>query len=183
MMSDENSRAAAAPEYRSRTTALTMTMAPAPARPCTNRNASSTTTLGASEHSTEAAAYVISAASNGTRRPKRSLSGPITNWPRARPVTHAVNVSCTTESLASNSRASSGNAGRYMSIDSGPIAITDPRTITSPTVDELKRGRLRWNTESAMMTARRRIRSEARAGRPRSSRGTPRSEAPTGPVR
>ena len=55
-ISDENSRAAAAPEYRSRTTALTMTMPPAPARPCTNRNAISTATLGASEHSTEATA-------------------------------------------------------------------------------------------------------------------------------
>ena len=143
MMSDENRREAAAPEYRSRTTALTMTMAPAPARPCTNRNAISTTTLGASEQSTEAIAYVISAATNGSRRPKRSLSGPISSWPSARPVTHAVNVSCTTESLVSNPRASSGNAGRYMSIDSGPIAITAPRTITSPTGDELKRGRLR----------------------------------------
>ena len=65
---------------------------------------------------------MLSAAINGSRRPKRSLSGPISNWPSARPATHAVNVSCTCEALASSPRAISGNAGRYMSIDSGPIA-------------------------------------------------------------
>ena len=83
---------------------------------------------------------MTSAAISGTRRPKRSLSGPISSWPSASPVTHAVSVSWTTEALAPNSRASSGKAGRYMSIDSGPIAITDPSTITSPAVDELRTG-------------------------------------------
>src|SRR5215207_1887363 len=75
------------------------------------------------------------------------------SWPRARPVTHAVNVSCTTEALASNSCASSGNAGRYMSIDSGPIAITDPSTRTSPRVDEVRRGRRRGDAGSAIVTS------------------------------
>src|SRR4051794_19306848 len=41
----------------------------------------------------------------------------------------------------------SGNPGRYMSIDSGPIALTAPRTITSRTVE------VRDATEAAIRTA------------------------------
>ncbi len=67
------------------------------------------------------------AAISGVRRPSRSLSGPISNWPSASPATHAVSVSWTGDALVSQrSRAISGNAGRYMSIDSGPIALTEP---------------------------------------------------------
>src|SRR3954469_11957317 len=65
------------------------------------------------------------------RRPSRSLSGPNSNWPSASPATQAVSVSWTADALVSSARAISGNAGRYMSIDSGPIALTDPSTTMS----------------------------------------------------
>src|SRR5512132_3476216 len=62
------------------------------------------------------------------RRPRRSLSGPNSSCPSASPATQAVSVSWTADALVGSARAISGNAGRYMSIDSGPIALTDPRT-------------------------------------------------------
>ena len=40
-------------------------------------------------------------------------------------------MSWTEDALVSSERAISGNAGRYMSIDSGPIALTEPRTTMS----------------------------------------------------
>ena len=64
-------------------------------------------------------------------RPSRSLSGPNTSCPSASPATHAVSVSWTDDALVSSARVISGNAGRYMSIDSGPIALTEPRTTMS----------------------------------------------------
>ena len=42
-----------------------------------------------------------------------------------------VSVSWTAESLAARSSAIRGNAGRYMSMVSGPSAISAPSTITS----------------------------------------------------
>src|SRR3954447_3549417 len=61
----------------------------------------------------------------------RSLSGPTTSWPSARPATHAVSVSWTCDALEPSVREISGKAGRYMSIESGPIAFTAPSTTTS----------------------------------------------------
>jgi len=49
----------------------------------------------------------------------------------AKPATQAVRVSCTCAALVCRSRAISGKAGRYMSIESGPIALTSPSTTTS----------------------------------------------------
>src|SRR4051812_27964600 len=65
------------------------------------------------------------------RRPSRSLSGPKKSCPSASPATQAVSVSWTADALVFSARAISGNAGRYMSIDSGPIALTDPSTTMS----------------------------------------------------
>src|SRR3954451_17182193 len=62
----------------------------------------------------------------------RSLNGPATSWPMARPATTAVSVSWTAEASACSERVISGRPGRYMSIDSGPIATIEPRiTISS----------------------------------------------------
>ena len=55
-ISDENSRTAAAPVCRSRTTARAITIPPAPARPWTKRSAISAPTLGADAHSSDATA-------------------------------------------------------------------------------------------------------------------------------
>ena len=43
-------------------------------------------------------------------------------------------MSWTDDALVSSARVISGNAGRYMSIDSGPIALTEPSTTMSRTV-------------------------------------------------
>src|SRR4051794_28273358 len=62
----------------------------------------------------------------------RSLNGPATSWPMARPATTAVSVSWTAAASACSERVISGSPGRYMSIDSGPIATIEPRiTISS----------------------------------------------------
>src|SRR3569833_1880624 len=63
----------------------------------------------------------------GRRRPHMSLTGPAMICPAARPTRHAVSVSCTSEAPAPRSWVSFGRAGRYMSIDSGPIALSAPR--------------------------------------------------------
>ena len=55
-ISDENSRTAAAPECRSRTTAREITIPPAPASPWTKRRAISAPTLVAAAHSSDATA-------------------------------------------------------------------------------------------------------------------------------
>src|SRR3954451_15386988 len=57
----------------------------------------------------------------------RSLNGPATSWPSARPATTAVSVSWTAAASACSERVISGSPGRYMSIDSGPMATIEPR--------------------------------------------------------
>jgi len=63
----------------------------------------------------------------GRRRPKASLIGPATTWPMASPIKHAVRVSWISDSLAARSRPIAGRAGRYISIESGPKAVSPPR--------------------------------------------------------
>src|SRR3954452_20075231 len=86
---------------------------------------------------------------SGSRRPIRSLSGPTTSWPSASPATHAVSVSCTCDAPEPSVRAIWGNAGRYMSIDNGPIALTAPSTTTSriAAARALVPTRSSWTTE------------------------------------
>ncbi len=87
--------------------------------------------VGASAQSSEAAACAQMPTTSGRRRPKASESGPMTSWPTARPSSMPVSVSWTAESLARRSSAIRGNAGRYMSMVSGPSAISAPSTSTS----------------------------------------------------
>src|SRR5206468_11351497 len=61
----------------------------------------------------------------------RSAIGPNSSWPSARPRRYAESVCCTRAGVTANSAASVGSAGRYMSIASGPSAITRPRTSVS----------------------------------------------------
>ena len=89
--------------------------------------------VGATAHASEATAWVAIPTTSGRRRPNASDSGPITSWPTARPRSIPVSVSCTAESLARRSSPICGKAGRYMSIVSGPSAISAPRTRTSCT--------------------------------------------------
>src|SRR6266516_3953194 len=57
--------------------------------------------------------------------------GPAMAWPAARPSRQALSVSCVCEVLAPKSRLSDGRAGKYMSMDNGPKAVSAPRMITS----------------------------------------------------
>src|SRR3954468_17087593 len=86
---------------------------------------------------------------SGSPRPIRSLSAPTTSWPSASPATHAVSVSCTCDAPEPSVRAIWGNAGRYMSIDNGPIALTAPSTTTSriDAARALVPTRSSWTTE------------------------------------
>ena len=87
-------------------------MPAAPASPWTSRSTSSTVIDQANAQASEASAYATSPIISGRLRPKRSDSGPAMIWPTARPIRHAVMVSCAAEVDASSSAASWGSAGR-----------------------------------------------------------------------
>ncbi|HEY6749549.1 MAG TPA: hypothetical protein VI357_28010 [Mycobacteriales bacterium] len=61
------------------------------------------------------------AASSGRRRPSWSEAAPPSSWPAAMPAKNVVRVSCTCVAVACRSRATSGNAGKYMSVASGAM--------------------------------------------------------------
>src|SRR3989442_14079654 len=56
---------------------------------------------------------------------------PTASWPTASPTRQAVRVSWTWAAPVWRSRASAGSPGRYMSSESGPKALRDPRMNTS----------------------------------------------------
>ena len=64
----------------------------------------------------------------GSRRPTMSDSGPMTSWPSARPTNVPASVSCTADDGVFRSSAMAGSAGRYMSMVSGPRAMSAPST-------------------------------------------------------
>src|SRR5690554_3186122 len=66
-------------------------------------------------------------ARSGGRRPVRSDIGPTTPCPSARPMKKTASVACTAPALAPRSLAIAGKAGRYMSMERGAKAISDPR--------------------------------------------------------
>ena len=109
-----------------------MTMAQPPAKPCTNRAAIITATDGLNAHATDATTRTASPASSGRRRPTRSENGPPASWPSAIPTKNVVSVSCTWVAEASRSRPTSGNAGTYMSVASGAMAVM---STTAPSTD------------------------------------------------
>ena len=117
---------------RSRTTARAVTGPAAPASPIRNREAISASIVPDQPQSRAAAANPEHPASKGGRRPRRSLIGPITSWPIARPARNIESVNCTAPADAPRSRAICGNAGRYISIASGENAVKDPSKTISP---------------------------------------------------
>src|SRR5699024_4206772 len=64
--------------------------------------------------------------SRGLRLPNESEIGPTTSWPSASPTTNAVSVNCSVPSSVARSPVIVGSEGRYMSIDSGPKAVSPP---------------------------------------------------------
>ena len=65
------------------------------------------------------------------RRPRWSEIGPPTSWPSAIPTKKVVKVSWTWVAVADRSLATCGNAGTYMSVASGAIAVSRTTVATS----------------------------------------------------
>ena len=116
-------RTSRAPEVRSTTIERAITIAQPPAKPCTSRAAIITPMLGPNAHARLATASTASDTSSGGRRPTRSEAGPPISCPSAMPTKNVVNVNCTCVADAARSRPTSGNAGTYMSVASGAIAV------------------------------------------------------------
>ena len=129
-ISREKSRAVAMPEVTSRTMARERTTPAAAVKPWMNRSTARIAIEGATAQSREAQTYAARPTSSGARRPRASLRGPISSWPSPRPTSAQVSVSWTADALAPNVSRSCGNAGRYMSNESGPRAAIAPRITT-----------------------------------------------------
>src|SRR5699024_8026544 len=115
----------ALPLKTSRTTALDKTTPAAAVKPCTKRAAINVVILGAKAQSTDASAKREVAINKGFLLPWPSLIGPMTTCPIARPRRHEVRLDCTIVALVPRSSAMPGNAGRYISILSGPKSQAD----------------------------------------------------------
>src|SRR5262245_50352348 len=63
--------------------------------------------------------------------PKRSSSGPYNNCPKEMPMKKLDNERVTSATLVCKPFAMSGNAGRYISIENGPIAVSKPSIVMS----------------------------------------------------
>ena len=136
-----NIRAVSVPEVeRSRTVARAIDRPVAPAIPCSSRSTRSTQIDGATAQSADASANTATPASSGPRRPRASLIGPASTCPSASPTIDVVSVSCAAEADAGRSRAISGSAGRYRSIESGPNAVSAPSSTYVPLVPEARAG-------------------------------------------
>jgi hypothetical protein len=107
---------------RSTTIERAITIAQPPLKPCTNRASIITAMVGLNAHTADATANTASDTRSGARLPIRSEDGPPTSCPSAIPTKNVVNVNCTCVADAPRSRPTNGNAGTYMSVDSGAIA-------------------------------------------------------------
>ena len=88
--------------------------------PCSTRASSNVSNEGAAIASTLATEYSVMPPSRTGRRPKRSDSGPMTNWPTPKPIRNVDNTACGRLATAMwNVEAIFGSAGSIMSIASG----------------------------------------------------------------
>src|SRR5258708_14572319 len=110
--------------------ASAITIPDAPANPCTKRSMVSTATLGAMIQSSDASAKTAIPMSRGRRRPRASLMGPAIIWPSDRPRIQAVKVICASDIVADRWWLTVGREGKYISVDSGPNAVSPPRMST-----------------------------------------------------
>ena len=102
-----------------------------PAPPCSNRNRSRTTMLGAQAHNTDATTNTTIAITRGLRRPRLSLSGPMTSWPAANPNMQAVKDDCIPDGVVCRAAAAWGKLGKYTSVVTGPNADSAPSTTSN----------------------------------------------------
>ena len=132
-----SARTAPAPELRSATTALAITMPAQPDAPWTKRSAIITPTDGANTRAMPESTNTVKATSSTGRRPRPSESGPITSWPDPMPSRNAASVSCTHEASVCSSPAMAVNDERYMSVANGPTAPMKPSAASRPGVRRL----------------------------------------------
>ena len=105
----------------------TVTMPLAPLKPCRKRKTRKDVMFSDRQAPALAAVKTIMPTSSGSLRPKRSDSGPMKIWPKAMPSIVMVRVSCVSDAEMPKFPPSSGRAGRYMSVDSGAIAVMMPK--------------------------------------------------------
>lgn len=89
---------------------------------------------GVKAHTTEASVMATIEAISSRRRPCWSDTGPPMSWPSAMPTKKVVKVSWTCVAVADRSPATRGNAGTYMSVASGAIAVSQITVATRPAV-------------------------------------------------
>lgn len=122
-------RATAGPSAVSEIMARASTMPAAPPKPAAKRATARSVASGAMAHTTVAARHRTLPAMSGRRRPRASESGPITSCPIAIPRRKVVIVSWMALLVAPSSVTMAGNPGRYMSIDSGAMAVSAVRML------------------------------------------------------
>lgn len=127
-----STRTSWAPVARSTITARPITIAQPPAKPCTRRAVIITAIVGVTAHATDASVMTRTAASSGRRRPRWSDTGPPISCPRAIPTKKVVRVSWTWVAVPPRSLATRGNAGTYISVARGAIAVRNTTVATRP---------------------------------------------------
>jgi hypothetical protein len=81
----------------------------------------------AEAHAKEDIAYKLNPKYKGVFRPNLSSNGPYNNCPTEMPMKKDDNDNITLETVVCSPLAILGKAGRYMSIDKGPIAVKRPK--------------------------------------------------------
>ncbi len=107
-----------------------MTIPAAPVNPWMKRSNIKIPILVVKASASDATTYIPRLNINGFFLPLISLRGPNISCPVARPIRHVVRLICTSDAVVLKSSATTGSAGRYMSIDIGPIAVNAPSSMT-----------------------------------------------------
>ena len=131
IMSTEKNRVSSEPSQTSRAIAREITIPLAPAKPAKKRKKRKRYIFCASTQPSVAPTKTSIPIRRGLRRPKRSLNGPARICPSAMPSVVIVSVICTNDVGTEKASCTSGSAGRYISVESGAIAVITPRNMVS----------------------------------------------------
>lgn len=102
--------------------------------PCRTRSAIRAPMLGTTMQASDVTTCTAMPTRAGPRRPKRSESGPTSNWPTAAPRSVAEIVNWTAAVDVPRSEARTGSDGRYMSFVTAPSAAINPISPTKRTL-------------------------------------------------
>ena len=122
----ENTFAFSFTSNRSRTIALAATIPTQPPKACKRLSHDQCIHRWCKKHSQWKPAEMQSPVYKGFFLPKRSSNGPYNNCPKEIPIKKLDNESVTCATVVCRPLAMSGNAGRYISIENGPIAVSKP---------------------------------------------------------